>query len=87
MKIKDQYVLKRLAGKNIVVPIKEEAVNFNGIITLNETSAFLFEKLKNETTIELLVKDMTEAYEVDHDTAKKDIISFIDTLKKKGLIE
>lgn len=86
MKIKENYVLKKLAGKNIVVPIKEEAVNFNGILTLNETSAFLFEKLKQETSVEDLVKDLTKTYEVSEEIAKKDILLFVDMLKEKGLI-
>ena len=86
MKIKDQYILKKIAGKNIVVPIKEEAVNFNGIITLNETSAFLFEKLKNEITIDELVSLMVNRYDVEEKIARKDIIEFIDILNKKGLI-
>ena len=86
MKIKDQYILKKIAGKNIVVPIKEEAVNFNGIITLNETSTFLFEKLKNEITIDELVSLMVNRYDVEEKIARKDIIEFIDILTKKGLI-
>ncbi len=86
MKIKDQYILKKIAGKNIVVPIKEEAVNFNGIITLNETSTFLFEKLKNEITIDELVSLMVNRYDVEEKIARKDIIDFIDVLTKKGLI-
>jgi hypothetical protein len=87
MKIKDQYVLKKLAGKNIVVPIKEEAVNFNGIITLNETSVFLFERLKSDATVDDLIIALTECYEVDIETAKTDILSFIDILKQKGMID
>jgi len=86
MKIKNQYVLKKIAGKNIVIPVGEEAVNFNGIITLNETSAFLFEKLQNEITLDELVNLMVTRYDVEEVIARKDIIDFIDVLTKKGLI-
>jgi len=86
MKIKDKYILKKIAGKNIVIPVEEEAVNFNGIITLNETSVFLFEKLKNETSLDELVSAMVNRYDVEEIVARKDINEFIQILSKKGLI-
>ena len=41
MKIKDGYMVREVAGSQIVVPVGERTVDFNGIITLNETAAFL----------------------------------------------
>ncbi len=87
MKIKDNYVLKHISGKAIVVPIKEEALNFNGIITLNETSAFLFERLKKDITLQDLVTQMMETYEIDPKTALADIKDFIQALKERGLMD
>jgi len=52
MKVKDTYILKKVADKHIVVPTKEADLNLNGINTLNETGKFLFECLESETTIE-----------------------------------
>ena len=49
MKIKDGYLHREVAGNIIVVPVGEASMNFNGMINLNETGAFLwklFEKVQ-----------------------------------------
>jgi hypothetical protein len=86
MKIKENYVLKEVAGKYLVVPINEEALNFNGIITLNETGAFLFRLLQVDQSLENLVNQMTDSYHVEAKQAEKDIENIIQQLNEKGLI-
>lgn len=46
MKIKEGYLLREVAGSNIVVPIGEGELNFSGVITLNDVGAFSGEILK-----------------------------------------
>lgn len=46
MKIKEDFVLRKVADSYVVVPVNKLTLDFNGIINLNETGAFLFEKLK-----------------------------------------
>ncbi len=62
-------------------------VDFNGMMNLNETGAFLWEKLENDTTKEDLLKAMLDEYEVTEDIAKKDIDNFITKLKDGNLLE
>ena len=62
MKVKSEYILRELAGQNIVVPIGSEAVNFNGVITLNNSGKRLFKKLKEETTKEIDPAKAKETY-------------------------
>ena len=64
-----------------------EAMDFNGMMNLNETGAFLWEKLENDTTKEELLKAMLDEYEVTEDIAKKDIDNFITKLKDGNLLE
>ena len=45
MKIKNNYILRTVAGQHLVVPVGEEGVNFNCIITLNNSGKLLFEEL------------------------------------------
>ena len=42
MRIKDGFVLRNVAGSFIAVATGEEAINFNAMITTNETGAFLW---------------------------------------------
>lgn len=87
MKIKNQYVLKEIAGENIVIPTGQEAVSFNGIITLNNSAKMLFKKLQKETKQEDLIRLFLETYNVDEATAVNDVEDFIVILKKHHLLE
>ncbi len=86
MKVEKEFVLREIAGDNILVPVGETALDFNGLITLNEVGAFLWNKLQNDITIDGLVQEVLNEYEVDEDTARKDILEFVDYLKKADII-
>lgn len=86
MKIKEGFMLREVASQTMVVAIGEASKEFNGIIRLNPTGKFLWEKLKNESTVEELTSAMISEYDIDEATAKEDIISFIDTLKGANLL-
>ena len=87
MKIKQGYILREVVGNYIVVAVGEAVKNFNGIINLNETGAFLWKQLQEGATEEQLQKAMLEEYDVQEDVAQKDIKAFIDKLNEKGLLD
>ena len=87
MKIKDGFLLKEVAGNNIIVPIGDNLVDFSAMITINETGAFLWKLLQNGAEIDELVTAMTGEFEVDENTAKEDINDFVNVLKEKGILE
>jgi len=87
MKVKSEYILRELAGQNIVVPIGSEAVNFNGVITLNNSGKRLFKKLKEETTKEGLVQELLDTYDVSIEQATKDVELFLHKLESNNILE
>ena len=87
MKIKSGYILKDVAGSNLIVPIGENLVDFSQMITINETGAFLFEKLQNGADIDELATAMTQEYDIDFDTAKADAEKFVALLSNEGMLE
>ena len=86
MKIKEGYMLRKVAGKYIVVPVGEEAVDFNGLITTNETGTFLWKALENEISEEKLLSEFLAEYDIDEQTAASDLSDFISKLNKAELI-
>ena len=86
MRVKSGYILREVAGNYIVVAVGKEAVDFNGLITTNETGAFLWKKLSDNISEEELIAAMLEEYEVDAETAAADISSFILKLKEAELL-
>lgn len=87
MKIKDGFLLREVAGSNIVVPIGQAELDFGGMMTLNEVGAFVWHCLETDTTEAEVVKALLAEYDVDEQTAKHDVHSYIVRLQEKGIIE
>ena len=87
MKIKNGFVLREVAGSYIVVAVGEAVKNFNGIINLNETGAFLWKILEKGATKEQLIAKLLEEYDVDEKTAAEDVGKFINKLSEAKLVK
>jgi len=87
MKIKKDYILKEIAGQYVVIPVGEEAIKFNGIISLNKSGKRLFEKMKNNQTEETLIKFLMSTYDVSKEKARIDVLGFIKILKENKLLD
>lgn len=87
MKIRDGFILRNIAGSFIVVPIGKENIDFNGMMSLNQTGAFIFEKLQNGIEKEELVEALICEYDVSKEQAEKDIEIFIQKVEREGLFE
>ena len=87
MKIKDSFIINQIGDEYIVVPTDDSVTDFGAMISLNETGAFLWENLKNETSIESLCKKVTKEFNIDEKTAMNDTLEFIEILKEKNLLE
>ena len=86
MKLKKGFVLREVAGETVVVPVNAE-LNFNGMITLNETAKVLWNILENETTEDALVKAILGEFNIDEATAQNDVALFIQKLKGLDFLE
>lgn len=86
MKIKDGFILRKVAGENIVVPSGTE-LNLNMLITLNETGRFLWEHLEKGATEEELVSALLGEYDVSEDDARESVSEFVEKLVKNGFFE
>ncbi len=87
MKISKDYIMREIAGDRVIVPTGSAVMNFNGLIMVNEVGAFLWEKLQEDTTLEVLTESVLEEYEVDEKTARKDIEEFISKLQEGGILQ
>lgn len=87
MKVKEDFLLREVAGCYVVVPVGKATVDFNGMVNLNETGAFLWKRLQEDTTKEALVDAIVKEYDVAGDVALKDVEAYLNTLQESGLIE
>ena len=85
MKLKNGFVLRSMAGENVVIPSGED-LNLNMMITLNDTGRFLWERLEKETTRAELISALLANYEVDQATAENAVDSFVANLENHGFL-
>ena len=87
MKIKDGFILREVADSYLVVAVGKRAKKFNGLITLNETGAFLWEQLSKGSDSEQLVKKLLAEYDIDETSAKAGVSAFLAKLQEANLLE
>lgn len=88
MKAKPGFNLRVVCGENIIVAEGEENIDFSNIISMNESSAYLWQNIQGkEFTHEDLVNLLTQEYEVDEATALKDVKALTELWLQAGIIE
>jgi hypothetical protein len=87
MKIKDGFVLRKVPGMNLVMPTGKNVKTFNGSLMLNDTGAFIFEKLQKGATLEETAEALTQEYDVPLDTAGADVKNTVASLIEAGVAE
>ena len=86
MKIKEGFILRKIADADIVVPIGNNIADFNGIITLNETAVFLWKLLKDGAEQPDMVEALMKEYEISRELAQTDIDNFVERLNQSDLL-
>ena len=87
MKIKNGFVLRQLADTWVVLPLLSRSTSFNGMMTLNETGAFLWHALEKGSDTETLAEALCDEYEVTREQALADVETFLATLREADCID
>ena len=87
MRVDKEFVLREIAGDYIIIPTGKTVLDFNGLITVNEVGAFLWNMLQEEVSVDDLVKGILSEYEVEEEVAREDIQEFLDTLISGGILK
>ncbi len=86
MKLKYNFIINQVAGQYVAVPAGM-AGDFNGMIKLNDTGAFIFGLLKEDITLEAVIEKTAKEYNCDIEEAKKSVENIIGQCKQAGLLE
>ena len=87
MKIKKDFILRKVADSYVVVPVGKMTLDFNGIINLNETGAFLFGLLQKGAERDDLIEKLLAEYEVDRARAESDVDVFLGKVRDADVLE
>ena len=86
MKHKGNFTLQTIENQVAAVSMGEDG-GFRGIVKLNETGLFLWNMLENDVTVDEMAEAVTAEYDIDIDTARQDVLNFVDILEDKNLID
>ena len=86
MKLKYKFVVQEVADGFVAVTVGPDASKFSGIIRMNGTSAFVFDLLKEEITMDEIVRKMYEKYDADEEVLRKDAEKFTAGLREANLL-
>ena len=87
MKLTQEFVLRNIAGDHILIPVVGLEDNFHGIITLNETGAFIWEKIAAGLEENEIVQALEAEYEVNREQAVQDVASICGNFRELGILE
>jgi hypothetical protein len=88
MKIKEGFTLRTICGEHIVIGEGLAQVNFNKMLSLNGSAAYLWEQLKGkEFTEEDAVQLLTDKYDVTPERALEDVKKLLEEWKKQDVVE
>jgi hypothetical protein len=89
MKAKKGFNLREVCKSHIIVAEGEENIDFSNIISMNETSAYLWRKVQEmpSFTVEDMASLLMEEYEVDEQTALADSQTLADKWRETGIID
>lgn len=88
MKAKNGFNLRTVCVENILVAEGEENIDFSNIISMNESSSYLWNSIQGKDfEVKDLVDLLIEMYEVDEETATRDARLLVDQWKQAEIIE
>ena len=86
MKLKKKLILRTIAGDNLLVPIGEAVNIFNGVFTISPSAAVVYQALLDGLEKDEILDRILAEYEIDEETAKKDIEEFLNQLREFDII-
>lgn len=87
MKINKNFILKNFADKYILIPFGDDALNFNGVVSLNDTAKFFWENSQDLIDMDRLIQLAVDKYSVDKNEAKEAVEVFVSQLKEAGCLD
>lgn len=86
MKLKQEMVLRNVAGDSILIPVTGLDDKFRGIITLNSTGVRIWKLIEAGKEKNEIVDALLEEYEVERGQAQNSVDRFCGQLEDLGIL-
>ena len=87
MKLRGEFVVRKIMDNTVAVPVGQTALQINGMVMLNDVSKVIWEQLEQGADVEAMVAAVTQSFEVSDREAREDIIEFLDKLRAAQLLD
>ncbi|HNW57018.1 MAG TPA: PqqD family protein [Bacteroidales bacterium] len=79
-------VTRKTGNEYVLIPVTNNIADMNSVYTLNETGAFIWEHIDGKRSVEEIINELTEEYNVDNKTAEADVLSLLEEMSKYLII-
>lgn len=86
MKLKKELLKREIGGESLLIPVGKTVYDANGLFLLTEVGAFIWDILPEVESEEEILNRVLAEYEIDEDTAKADIRSFLEKLRDMHIL-
>lgn len=87
MKLSENFVLKNIAGENVVMPVGDAVGKINGMIKLNPSAKIIWNALEDDKDFDGILEEMKKAFSgVDEATLEDDINYFLNKLREHEIL-
>jgi Coenzyme PQQ synthesis protein D (PqqD) len=83
---KKDFVVRKVAGETILVPVRNSVAGLDAIFTLNEVGGTVWALLDGRSVREI-VDEVCGTYETGLEVAASDVTEFLASLDEAGLID
>ena len=75
-------VTRKTGNEYVLVPITNNIADMNSVYTLNETGAFIWEQIDGKRSVEDIIIELVNEYDIDKRNAESDVFTFIENMSK-----
>ena len=87
MKLRGEFVVRQVMDSIIAIPVGQTALQFNGMLFLNDVSKVIWDRLEQGAELAEIVTAVTDAFAVSQEEARADILEFLDKLRAAQLLD
>ncbi|MCR5158112.1 MAG: PqqD family protein [Prevotella sp.] len=89
MRIKKDFVLREVFGKDVIVYNGLKAIGFTKFLVLNKSATWIWKEAQaqGDFTVESLTERLCEEYDVTNEEARSCVTELLEKLDKEGVIE
>lgn len=75
-------IARRTGDEYVLVPVTNNIADMTSMYTLNETAAFVWDRIDGSSTVEDIAQALTDEYGVDIETTRHDVLACLADLEK-----